>query len=211
MNYTQLNAAISAYAEDFGSSFVANIPVFVKMAEQRIYNTVQLLTARKTSTVNTVSGTNNVALPSDFLAPCELRITTSGAAQSYLLPRDVGYIRAMYPDGAVTGVPKNYAFNSPSNLLLGPTPDAIYTITLTYFYYPETIVTAGTSWLGDNFDSVLLHGALHEATVFMKEEDNVIAKYKELFETDLALLKQLQEGRITQDDYRSGHIRFPVR
>mgnify|MGYP000116569431 FL=1 len=129
----------------------------------------------------------------------------------YLLNKDVNFIRAAYPNPNDTGLPYCYAYFDENSYILGPTPDDDYTIELHYFYYPESIVTAGTSWLGDNFDSTLLYGSLLEAYTFMKGEADVIAEYQKRYDEAMAMLKQLGDGKNRQDMYRSGQVRYPVR
>jgi hypothetical protein len=219
MNYTQLTAAIKGYAEnDFPNtvgSFTSadQIATFVKIAEQRIYNMVQLPAIRKNVTGNTTTGNKYLACPSDWLATFSLAVINANNEYMYLLNKDVNFIRQAYPDvdAAFYGEPKYYAQFDQNTFILGPTPNANYAVELHYFYYPESIVTAGTSWLGDNFDSVLLYGALLEAAAFMKSDADVIAFYKQRYDDAMSELKQLGDGKNRQDAYRSGQFRMPVR
>jgi hypothetical protein len=219
MNYTQLTAAIKGYAEnDFPNtvgSFTSadQIATFVQMAEQRVYNMVQLPALRKNVTGNVTSGNKYLACPSDWLATFSLAVINNANEYSYLLNKDVNFIRAAYPDvdADFYGEPKYYAQFDQNTFILGPTPNANYAVELHYFYYPESIVTAGTSWLGDNFDSVLLYGALLEAAAFMKSDPDTIAFYKQRYDEAMAELKQLGDGKNRQDAYRSGQFRMPVR
>jgi hypothetical protein len=219
MNYTQLTAAIKGYAEnDFpttvGSFTSANqIATFVKMAEQRVYNMVQLPALRKNVTGNMTSGNKYLACPSDWLATFSLAVINSANEYKYLLNKDVNFIRESYPDTdtAFYGQPEYYAQFDQNTFILGPTPDANYAAELHYFYYPESIVTAGTSWLGDNFDSVLLYGSLLEAAAFMKSDADIITFYKQRYDEAMGELKQLGDGKNRQDAYRSGQFRMPVR
>jgi len=220
MNYATLVETIQAYTEnDFpdtagsgGLTSAEQIATFVEQAEQRIYNIVQLLELRKNVTGNATATNMYLSVPSDWLANFSLAVIdpTSGA-YDYLLNKDVNYIREAFPYPATTGKPTHYAMFDQDSYLLGPTPDANYNMELHYFYYPQSIVTAGTSWIGDNFDSVLLYGSLLEAYTFMKGEADVLAKYQERYNEALALLKVLSEGKNRQDMYRTQQIRFPVR
>ena len=218
MNYTQLTATIKAYAEnDFPQtvdSFTSadQIATFVRQAEQRIYNNVQILALRKNVTGFTTSGNKYLSTPVDWLANFSLAVIdpTTGEYE-YLLDKDVNFIRQSFPFPSVTGKPTHYAYWDENSFILGPTPDATYQMELHYFYYPESIVTAGTSWLGDNFDSALLYGALLEAATFMKSDADVLTNYNTRYLETLALLKQLSEGKNRTDAYRTGQIRVPIR
>jgi hypothetical protein len=219
MNYTQLTAAIKGYAEnDFPNtvgSFTSadQIATFVKMAEQRVYNMVQLPALRKNVTGNMTSGNKYLACPSDWLATFSLAVINSANEYKYLLNKDVNFIRESYPDtdAAFYGQPEYYAQFDQNTFILGPTPDANYAAELHYFYYPTSIVDAGTSWLGDNFDSVLLYGSLLEAASFMKSDPDTISFYKQRYDEAMAELKQLGDGKNRQDAYRSGQVRYPVK
>jgi hypothetical protein len=217
MNYTELSANIQAYTENTEADFVAEIPVFVKQAEQRIYNTVQFPSIRKN--VLGVTSTNNKYLecPSDFLAVYSMAIIDATGVYEYLLNKDVNYIRQAYPQPTDTAIPKYYALFGPQSanlaelsFILGPTPDAIYNVELHYYYYPESIVTAGTTWLGDNFDSVLLYGSLVEAYTYMKGEQDIMTFYNAKYQEALGLAKRLGDGMERQDAYRSGQYRQKV-
>ena len=220
MNYATLVETIQAYTEnDFpdtagsgGLTSAEQIATFVGQAEQRIYNTVQLLELRKNVTGNATATNMYLSVPSDWLANFSLAVIdpTSGA-YDYLLNKDVNYIREAFPYPATTGKPTHYAMFDQDSYLLGPTPDANYNMELHYFYYPQSIVTASTSWLGDNFSSALLYGSLLEAYTFMKGEQDVLAKYQERYNEALALLKVLSEGKNREDNFRTQQIRYPVR
>ena len=215
MNYTELCANIQDYTEN---TFTADeLATFTKMAEQRIYNTVQLPNLRKNVTGTTTSGNKYLACPTDFLAPYSLAVIAADGSYEYLLNKDVNFIRQAYPTPTDTGTPAHYSIFGPlsSNInelvfLLGPTPDATYTMELHYFYYPESIVTAGTSWLGDNFDSALLNACLLEAITFMKGEQDMVALYNERYVQSIALLKNLGDGKDRMDAYRDGQVRIKV-
>ena len=218
MNYTQLTAAIKGYAEnDFpetvGSFTSANqIATFVQNAEQKIYNAVQILALRKNVTGFTTASNKYLSAPPDWLATFSLAVIDPVTGEyNYLLDKDVNFIRESFPFPAVTGKPQYYSLWDENTFFLGPTPDAAYQMELHYFYYPPSIVTAGTSWLGDNFDQVLLYGALLEAAVFMKSEDDVFQKYTIQFNEAMGLLKQLSEGKNRSDAYRNGQARVPVK
>jgi hypothetical protein len=225
MDYTQLKAAIIAYTENQDASFEAEIPVFVQQAEQRIYNSVQFPSLRKNVTGTTTASNKYLGCPDDFLAPYSLAVIDALGNYEYLLNKDVNFIRQAYPNPAPAnnGLPKYYALfgsqtNAPNELsfILGPTPAAAYGVELHYFYYPVSIVTdpvlnpTGTSWLGDNFDSVLLYGSLVEAYTYMKGEQDMLTLYNQKFMEALALAKRLGDGMERQDAYRSGQFRQKV-
>jgi hypothetical protein len=219
MNYTELAASIRAYVEnDFpdttgtgGLTSTQQINTFIEQAEQRVFNTVQLLDLRKNVTGNCTASNKYLSVPSDWLANFSMAVVDGDGNYEYLLNKDVSFIRQSYPNPNDTGLPVYYAYFDENSYILGPTPDNDYEIELHYFYYPESIVTAGTSWLGDNFDSVLLYGSLLEAYTFMKGEPDIIAVYQKRYDEAMALLKQLGDGKNRQDMYRSGQIRYPVR
>jgi hypothetical protein len=220
MNYATLVETIQAYTEnDFpdtagsgGLTSAEQVATFVEQAEQRLYNNVQLLELRKNVTGNATAANKYLSVPSDWLANFSLAVIdpTSGAYE-YLLNKDVNFIREAFPYPATTGKPTHYAMFDQNSYILGPTPDASYEMELHYFYYPQSIVTAGTSWLGDNFSSALLYGSLLEAYTFMKGEADVLAKYQERYNEALAQLKALGEGKNRQDMYRTTQIRYPAR
>jgi hypothetical protein len=220
VNYTQLSDAIIAYTENTSSEFAAQLPVFVEQAEQRIYNTIQFPSLRKNVTGVTSASNKYLSCPSDFLAVYSMAVIDGSGAYEYLLNKDVNYIRQAYPIPTDTGIPRYYALFGPTvsgstitnelSFILGPTPDAIYNVELHYYYYPESIVTANTTWLGDNFDSVLLYGSLVEAYTYMKGEQDMMALYDAKYKEALALAKRLGDGMERQDAYRSGQYRQRV-
>jgi hypothetical protein len=225
MTYTELTAAICDYTQNFEQDFVANIPVFVQQAEQRIYNTVQFPSLRKNMTGTLTASNKYLSAPGDFLAVYSLAVVDATGAYEYLLNKDVNFIRQAYPTPTSTGLPKYYALFGPTttnsappvitnelSFILGPTPDAAYTVELHFYYYPESISVAasGQTWLGDNFDSVLLYGALVEANTFMKGEADMTAMYNTKYTEALALAKRLGDGMERQDAYRSGQYRQAV-
>lgn len=215
MNYTQLCADIQDYVEN---SFSADqLATFVQQAEQRIYNSVQLPDLRKNVTGVTTADNKYLQCPTDFLAPYSMAVIDGTGNYSYLLNKDVNFIREAYPNPTDTAIPKYYAIFGPRSddakelaFILGPTPNAIYTIELHYFYYPESIVTAGQTWLGDNFDSALLWGSIVEAYLFLKGEADLIATYQKRYDDAMALLMNLGNGKDRSDAYRSGQYRVPA-
>ena len=217
MNYAALNQAIQDYCQNTESSFVSNIPTFVQQAEQRIYNQIQFPSLRKNVIGNTTANNKYLSCPSDFLSAYSLAVIDGTGAYTFLLNKDVNFIRESYPVPTATGTPAYYALFGPQtadpnelSFILGPTPDASYQMELHYFYYPTSIVTAGTSWLGDNFDSVLLYGSLVEAYTYMKGEQDMMALYDNKYKEALALAKRLGDGLERQDAYRSGQTRIGV-
>jgi hypothetical protein len=218
MNYTELSNAIQAYTENTEADFVANIPVFVTQAEQRIYNSVQFPSIRKNVTGSMTTSNKYLQCPTDFLAVYSLAVINASGEYEYLLNKDVNFIRQAYPQPTDTGIPKYYALFGPRSdnaaeltFILGPTPDAAYSSELHYYFYPPSISVAPfTSWLGDNFDSVLLYGSLVEAYTYMKGEQDMMQLYNQKFMEALALAKRLGDGMERQDAYRSGQFRQKV-
>ena len=220
MNYTQLSNAIQAYTENTEANFIAEIPVFVQQAEQRIYNSMQFPSIRKNVTGLVSPSTPYLGCPSDFLAVYSMAAVDATGSYEYLLNKDVNFIRQAYPNPTTdVGIPRYYALFGPQSgnpdeltFMVGPTPDAAYEIELHYFYYPQSITTApdGQTWLGDNFDSVLLYGSLVEAYTYMKGEADMMSLYNQKFMEALALAKRLADGMERQDAYRSGQFRQKV-
>jgi hypothetical protein len=222
MNYAALSAAIQAYTENTEADFVANIPVFVTQAEQRIYNSVQFPSIRKNMTGVVSTTSTYLSAPDDYLASYSLAVIDASGNYEYLLNKDVNFIRQAYPSASDVGLPRYYALFGPTvsgstitdelTFILGPKPDANYTVELHYYYYPESITVAadGRTWLGDNFDSVLLYGSLVEAYTYMKGEQDMMALYNQKFMEALALAKRLGDGMERQDAYRSGQFRQKV-
>ena len=211
MNYSQLVSLIEQYCETTEQSFVDNIPTFVQLAEERIYNSVQIPAIRKNVTGTMTANFQYFQLPSDWLSTFSLAVIdpTTGEYE-YLLNKDVNYIRAAYPPPNSTGKPKYYAIWDDTSMILGPTPDVAYTAELHYYYYPVSIVTHGTSWLGTNFETVLLYGSIREAYTYLKGEQDIMNYYEQKYQESLALLKRLGDGLDRQDAYRSGQVRIPV-
>lgn len=211
MNYATLETLIQDYCESTESSFVSNIPTFVQLAEERIYNTVQIPAIRKNQIGTLTSNNKYLSLPADWLATFSLAVINPATnAQTFLLDKDVNFIRQSFPDPDDTGSPEYYAIFDKNTLILGPTPDSNYQVELHYYYYPESIVTAGTSWLGDNFETVLLYGSLREAYTYLKGEADMMQYYDQKYQESLALLTRLGDGLNRRDAYRSGQARVPV-
>jgi hypothetical protein len=231
MNYTQLVASIESYTENnFPDITLADgaiettkeqIDRFIQQAEQRIYNNVQFPFLRKNMTGNIQAGNKYLKAPDDYLATYSLAVIDASGNYEYLLNKDVNFIRQAYPNPTTdTGIPRYYALFGPAlagttitnelTFILGPTPNTTYTAELHFYYYPESIVTSGTSWLGDNFDTVLLYGSLVEAYTFMKGEADMVMLYNQKYVEALALAKRLGDGMERQDAYRSGQYRQAV-
>ena len=215
MTYAELVAAVSAYAENvFPDDVMATM---VRQAEQRIYNTVQLANLRKNVTGSLTTGNKYLQAPVDFLSVYSLAIIKADGSYEYLLDKDVNFIRQAYPNPATTGTPKHYAIFGPRSddeteltFMVGPTPSANFGAELHYFAYPESIVTAGETWLGENFDSALLNGTMVEAITYMKGEQDIVKLYAERYLSSIALLKNLGDGKQRQDAYRNGQVRTAV-
>jgi hypothetical protein len=221
MNYAALVVAISDYTENTFQTVDVNL--FITQAEQRIYNSVQFPSLRKNVTGTITANNKYLSCPEDFLAPYSLAVFPSGGGDYiYLLNKDVNFMREAYPNPTSTGTPKYYALFGPTvsggtisnelSFILGPTPSTLYSAELHYYYYPEsiTIASSGQTWLGDNFDTVLLYGALVEAYTYMKGEQDMMALYNQKYVQALALAKRLGDGMERQDAYRSGQLRVEV-
>ena len=210
LNYAQLVVQIQDYTENtFTTTDINN---FIRQAEQRIYNTVQLPALRRNVTGTLSIGNKYLAMPTDWLSTFSLAVINSANEYSYLLNKDVNFIRQSFPDTDTDfyGEPQYYAVFDNATFIVGPTPDANYSSELHYFYYPESIVTASTTWVGNNFSSVLLYGSLLEAYTYMKGEKDVMMEYQKRYDDAMVLLKQLGDGKDRQDAYRSGQVRYPV-
>ena len=221
MNYSELVAAVQDYTENtFPTSAMDTM---IRQAEQNIYNTVQLAYLRK-NVIGSLSASNKyLSCPPDFLSTYSIAIIDELGDYHYLLNKDVNFIREAYPSSLSVGRPRHYAIFGPATtdadppaltneltFLLGPTPDQAYGVELHYYFYPESIVTAGTTWLGDNFDSALFNGTMMEAIRYMKGEPDLVALYKEQFMQSIALLKNLGDGKQRADAYRDGQVRGKV-
>ena len=219
MTYTELVTFVSDICENTFPT--VDMDMFIKQAEQKIYNTVQIANLRKNVTGLTTANNKYLSAPNDFLSVYSIAIyplTGPNANEyTYLLNKDVNFIREAYPKATDTGQPAHYAIFGPNSALpdeltfiLGPTPDVQYGTELHYYYYPESIVTAGTTWLGDNFDSALLNGTLVEAIRYMKGEADMVALYQSMYDRAMVQLKQLGDGKQRQDMYRDGQVRVQV-
>ena len=217
VNYTALQQAVEDMVENTFTD--VDFATLTRLAEDKIYNSVQLPALRKNVTGDLSAGNQYLSTPNDFLSVYSLAVfPAAGGEYTFLLNKDVNFMRESFPNPASTGVPKYYAlfgpvYNLPTELtfILGPTPIAGYKAELHYFYYPPSISTAGTSWLGDNFESVLINAVAVEAGRFMKEEVDVMRMYQELFNDSFILLKNLGDGKNRGDAYRNGQVRNPVK
>jgi hypothetical protein len=215
MTYDELVTAVSDYSENTFPTSVMN--TMIEQAEQRIYNSVQLANLRKNVTGTLTSGNKYLQCPADFLSVYSLAIIKADGSYEYLLDKDVNFIRQAYPNPSTTGTPKHYAIFGPRSdddteltFIIGPTPNSAYGAELHYYYYPESIVTAGSTWLGDNFDSALLNGTMIEAITYMKGEADMVKLYSDRFMSSMALLKNLGDGKQREDAYRNGQVKVRV-
>ncbi len=208
MNYTELKTNVQDICE---TSFTdAQLAMFTEQAEQKMYNTVQIPALRKNVSGVMTSSNEYLSTPSDFLYVYSLAVVDGSGNFTFLLNKDVNFIREAYPSSSSTGTPKHYALFDNDTILLGPAPNSGFTTQLHYGYYPESIVTANTTWLGEEFDSALLNGTLVEAIRFMKGEPDMIALYEKMYASAMALLKILGDGKLRSDTYRSGQARLEV-
>jgi len=220
VTYSELVAEIQNYTQNYESTFVATIPTFVEQAEERIYNTVQIPPLRKNVTGGVTTGNKYLSCPADYLSSFSLAVIDGDGNYEYLLNKDVNFIRAAYPNPADEGLPKYYALFGPTvissvttdelSFILGPTPDEDYDVELHYYYYPQSIVTAGTSWLGDNYSPVLLYGSLVEAIIYMKGEADMVTYYKAKYDDAVMQLNRLGTGLERNDAYRVGQASIRV-
>jgi hypothetical protein len=208
MNYTNLKVNIQDICENTFTD--DQLALFTDQAEQKIYNTVQIPALRRNVSGALTSGNKYLSVPTDFLYTYSLAVLDSSSVHTFLVNKDVNFIREAYPNPATTGVPVHYAYFDEDSFIVGPTPNASLNVELHYGYYPESIVTAGTTWLGDEFDSALLNGALLEAIRFLKGEQDMIANYEKLYVHAIGLLKNLGDGKLREDAYRSGQYRQAV-
>ena len=216
MTYAELVTLVSDYCENTFPT--VNMDEFIRQAEQRVYNAVQIANLRKNVTGTLTSGSPYLSCPDDFLSPYSLAVFPAGGGDyTFLLNKDVNFMREAYPNPTSTGAPKYYAIFGPTSgdvnelaLILGPTPDATYSAELHYYYYPESIVTAGTTWLSENFDSVLLYGTMCEAITYMKGEADMVAIYNTRYMEAMMQLKNLSDGKQRTDSYRTGQTRIPA-
>jgi hypothetical protein len=218
MTYDELVIATQNYCENVFQK--VDMDTFIRQAENRIFNVAQPANQRKNVTGSLTAGNKYLQCPEDFLSVFSLAVyPAAGGAYEYLLDKDVNFIRQAYPNPATTGKPKHYAIFGPRSddqdelsFIIGPTPDAAYNAELHYYAYPESIVDAadGRTWLGDNFDSVLLYGTMNEALTYMKGEPDMIKLYQERYVQAIALYKNLADGKQRGDSYRNGQVRIQV-
>lgn len=215
MTYAELVAAVSDYSENTFPTSVMD--TMIRQAEQRIYSTVQLANLRKNVTGSLTSGSKYLQCPVDFLSVYSLAVIDADGNYQYLLDKDVNFIRQAYPNPSTTGTPKHYAIFGPRSddeteltFMVGPTPNANLSAELHYYAYPESIVTAGETWLGENFDSALFNGTMVEAITYMKGEADMVKLYAERYLSSIALLKNLGDGKQRGDAYRNGQVRTAV-
>ncbi len=208
MNYSELTTNIEDICEQ---TFTAGqLAMFTQQAEQKIYTTVELPAFRKNQTGSLTSGNKYLTMPTGMLYVYSLAVIDADGDYYYLLNKDVNFIREAYPGPTDTGQPKHYAVFDQNTFILGPTPNANYNSEIHFSYYPESIVTAGTTWLGEEFDSALLNGALVEAIRFQKGEADMVALYEKLYVQALTLLIQVGDGKLRGDAYRDGQIKRKV-
>jgi hypothetical protein len=206
MTYAELTAAIKDYCQNTETNFVNAIDTFIKQAEQRIYRSVNLPISRKNVAGTITDGNQYLGMPTDFLFPLSLAVTSS-SNQIFLLNKDANFIRSTYPNASTEGVPKYYGIFASDTFIIGPTPNADFTTELHYYYQPASIVDTSPSWLGTNADTVLLYGCLVEAYTYMKGDADMMQLYQQRYQEALGLLKLEAEGRMTGDEYRDGTIR----
>ena len=210
MTYAELKTAVEEWSEYSESTFVSNIPLFIRLAEERILKNVQLSVFRKNATALTTSSNKYLACPSDFLAPFSLGITLASGEKTFLEFKEPSFIQLYNPDPSVTGTPKYYAQFDVDNFILAPTPSSVLTAELHYMYRPASLtvgVDSGTTWLSDNAEVALLYGALLEGAMFMKGEPDVIQNYNQRFQDAVAGLKMMGEAKEVTDEYRTGKVR----
>jgi hypothetical protein len=215
MTYNELVTLVSDYCENTFPT--VDMDTFIRQAEQRIYNTVQIANLRRNMTGTLSANNKYLSAPGDFLSTYSLAVIDTNGDYVYLLNKDVNFIREAYPSSSATGLPKHYAIFGPStsdskelSFILGPTPNTNYGVELHFYYYPESIVTASQTWLGDNFDSALLYGTMCEAVTYMKGEEDMVKLYQDRYVQAIALLKNLGDGKQRMDAYRDGQVRVQV-
>ena len=207
--YLQLKDAIKAYTEYEETSFVNNIPLFIRLSEERILKNVQLSLFRKNATAQTSASVQYIKVPSEFLAPFSLSMTGTDGDKFFVDFKDPSFVQTYTPDPTTTGLPKYYCVFDVDNFLMAPTPNAAFTAELHYYYRPESLTAgsdSGTSWLSENAEMTLLYGALIEAYIYMKGEQDIMAYYDKRFQESLIPLKMLGEAKETTDEYRTGKV-----
>lgn len=209
LTYTQLVSAIEDYLQYNDTVFQDNIDVIIQQAEDRIYQSVQAPVERKNSTGSLSQGNQYLGAPPDMLSVASMSVV-SGGEYTFLLPREVSFMREAYPSPTATGLPKCYALFDQTTFILGPTPDAYYAVELNYHAKPASIVTAGTSWIGNNFESILLSACLLEAYIFLKGDADLIQLYDNRYKEALSTFQLLGEGLDERDSFRNGTKRMQV-
>jgi len=210
MNYAELTQQIQDYTENAETSFVDNIPNFVRQAEDRIYHMVQLPMFRRSQSATMTASNRFLTAPTDFISVHSLAVLDGSSNHRFLLSKDVNFMREAFPSTGTEALPRFYALWDEDTFLLAPTPDTGYTTELHYFYKPESIVTASTTWLGDEAEAALLYGALIEAYTYMKGEADILQLYDARYKEALIKLKELGDGKNRKDSYRNGQTRMPV-
>jgi hypothetical protein len=208
VDYSTLIANIQDTTEKTFTS--DELAMFVQQAEQFIYSAVQFPALRRNQLGDLTAGNNYLTLPSDFLNSYSLAVIGEDGAYHYLLDKDANFIRDAYPNPSSTGLPKHYALFDDVSIIIGPTPDASYVVELHYGYYPQSIVTAGSTWLGEKFDIALFDASLVQAARFMKSDPDIIQLYEKMMTQSISMLKSLGEGKLRRDAYRSGQNRTQV-
>tara|TARA_R110000824_G_scaffold89496_1_gene219384 strand:- start:2246 stop:2884 length:639 start_codon:yes stop_codon:yes gene_type:complete len=209
-SYAELLATVQTYTQNDEATFVAEIPTFVKQAEDRIYSMIQFPALRKSQRATLTASNRFLSTPTDFISVFSVAVVDASADYSVLLSKDVNFIREAYPAIATTGQPRYYALWDEDTIILGPTPSSGLQVDLHYFFKPESIVTATNTWLGDEQEAVLLYGTLVEAYTFMKGEQDILALYDTKFKEALVKAKELGDGKLRQDTYRTGQTRVNV-
>jgi hypothetical protein len=207
--YAQLKTAIQDYTENTETTFVNNLPVFIRAAEERILKMVQLALFRRNQTATLTASNSYLNAPSDYLAPYSLSYTDGNGDKQFIEFKDVNFVQAFNPDASDTGAPRFYAQFDLNNFIIGPTPDSNYAVELHYFYRPASLTAgadSGTTWLSENAELSMLYGALVEAYIFMKGEQDVMALYNQRFQESLMGLKMFGEAKEVTQDYRVGQV-----
>ena len=207
--YAQLKTAIQDYTENDETSFVTNIPLFIRQAEERILKNVQLSLFRKNATASTTASNKYLACPSDFLSPFSLSLAGTDGDKFFIEFKDPSFLQTYTPDSTTTGAPRSYAVFDVDNFLLAPTPDTTYTAELHYFYRPASLTAgaeSGTTWLSENAEMAMLYGSLIEAYIYMKGEQDVMGMYAGRFQEAITGVKMLGEAKETTDEYRTGKV-----